>query len=1500
MDFQSDSNAKFYDDRIGWIITDGDVDSTNFFGVQLDNSQNGRIVTHWQDGSGTLIQTPIVGLTEIKANTWYRFMAEITKLTATSARINVSLVELDAGGNPTGTSITGTVSDTSTWPDGTPDTRYFTAATIWPAYKNSNALQGSADNAFFATVERFAFVVTADWHTSGHQATVEDNLEQILSWITSPSPEMPAPAFMVVTGDFPYVSQTQSSIATVLGSGFLWYPVIGNHEIADDSTLSNFNYIRDTIIPPLPYIADYGPTGSTNTSYSWDYSNAHFVAVNEYWDGTTNANADHLADGDIRPQLRTWIETDLTDSSKSHRFVFVHEPAYPDNRHVGDSLDKYPVNRDAFIAVLNSNEVETLFCGHTHYYEHDIAPEYPLGNLHQVTNGALQGDGATITYALVDGDSVTYKVYYRANSSTPFSLQEQWTVSMDSTAPTVVGVTSNSANGIYGVGSVIDVRVTFSETVNVTGTPQLLLETGITDRNATYASGSGSDTLVFNYTVQAGDASNDLNYVATGSLTLNGGTIKDSADNNATLTLPSPGEAGSLGNNKDIVIVTTAPTITVNDFANYRVFQRDIGGTSKSVTVSGTYSDMNWNRVEARVLHHGTNAAVVDWTTIDTMPGGGTFSGNLIVPQGGWYNIETRALDGAGSVIGSSIGTNKWGVGMLILCIGQSNMSGGGQPPFTIANSGLAVNYSNAGIWEHLTDPYDDESPAGAVDDDGNTGGSMIPGIANSLLQTFDFPVAFVPAAKGWTNLYVNVDNYGWAYRNPSNHFDTSTLYGQSITKAQSVGSVELITMHQGERDLSDGRTEAQYEADFATMIGHYRQDLYSNIPIFICQLGTVGAGTNAGAVGIRNAQHDVDNGTNIFMGATAMDLPRYDTWHYNTPQLTVIGSRLANAIKYYFGQSTYYRGPSINSAFFSDGNRNQVIVTLNHRGGTDITPATGITGFEVFDNGSSVAIQSAARYSANAVQLTLSRSISSGRTVTLRYLYGRTPNVSGLVKDNSLLALPLENTTASITVTEMPLPYVSITASDANASETGTDDGGFTVTRTLTNGSLTVYYTLSGTAQNGIDFVALNGSVEIPSGYAQAVIPVQVNDDSAAEGNETVVVTLSADAGYHVGTPSSASLSIVDNDPAPTVQFSSASSSESEATTPAAITVTLSAASGQTVTVNYATSNGTAISGSDYTTTNGTLTFNPGDTSKTINVPISNDTAVEGREMFTVTLSSPSNATLGGTTTHTYTIIDDDVSSVDKIGIFRNGIWYLDYNGNGVWDGCGTTPDTDRCYYFGIDSDQPVVGDWNGTGTSKIGLFRNGTWYLDYNGNGVWDGCGATPDKDRCIYFGEAGDKPYVGDWNGTGTSKIGFFRNGVYYFDYNGNGQWNGCGTTPDTDRCIYFGIASDTPFIGDWGGTGISKFGLFRNGVWYADYNGNGVWEGCETDRCYYFGLASDTPITGDWNGTGFDKIGIFRNGIWYLDYNGSGGWEGFDIDRSYENFAVSGGKAIAGRW
>jgi len=107
-------------------------------------------------------------------------------------------------------------------------------------------------------------------------------------------------------------------------------------------------------------------------------------------------------------------------------------------------------------------------------------------------------------------------------------------------------------------------------------------------------------------------------------------------------------------------------------------------------------------------------------------------------------------------------------------------------------------------------------------------------------------------------------------------------------------------------------------------------------------------------------------------------------------------------------------------------------------------------------------------------------------------------------------------------------------------------------------------------------------------------------------------------------------------------------------------------------------------------------------------------------------------------------------VPPIDKVGAFRpsDGTFYLDYDGSGTWGGCGT----DRCLQIGLNGDVPLVGDWNGSGSSKVGAFRpsDGTFYLDYNGSGTWDGCGV----DRCLQIGMNGDIALVGVWNGSGSS--------------------------------------------------------------------------------------------------------------------------------------------------
>jgi hypothetical protein len=163
-------------------------------------------------------------------------------------------------------------------------------------------------------------------------------------------------------------------------------------------------------------------------------------------------------------------------------------------------------------------------------------------------------------------------------------------LTIDTTPPTVTNVTSAQADGFYKTGSTIDISVTFSEVASVVtaaGIPTLLLETGATDRSAVYVSGSGTTTLVFRYTVQAGDLSLDLDQQSTAALAVNGGTIRDAAGNNATLTLPAPGATGSLGANKAIVIDTVAPSAPTGLAAT------GVGGAALSAKLNSTNTDLS-------------------------------------------------------------------------------------------------------------------------------------------------------------------------------------------------------------------------------------------------------------------------------------------------------------------------------------------------------------------------------------------------------------------------------------------------------------------------------------------------------------------------------------------------------------------------------------------------------------------------------------------------------------------------------------------------------------------------------------------------------------------------------------------------------------------------------------------------------------------------------------------------------------------------------------------
>jgi len=173
-------------------------------------------------------------------------------------------------------------------------------------------------------------------------------------------------------------------------------------------------------------------------------------------------------------------------------------------------------------------------------------------------------------------------------------------------------------------------------------------------------------------------------------------------------------------------------------------------------------------------------------------------------------------------------------------------------------------------------------------------------------------------------------------------------------------------------------------------------------------------------------------------------------------------------------------------------------------------------------------------------------------------------------------------------------------------------------------------------------DYSSRSGTLTFSPGSTTANVAVPVNGDTLNESNETFFVNLSGATNATIAKAQGIG-TILDNDPIPTLSIGDDSVTEANTgTRTLSFTVSLSAASGQTVTVNYATADGTATAGSDYTAASGTLTFSPGTTSRTVNVTVLGDSVPEADETLFVNLSNPTLATLADAQ-GIGTIVDND-----------------------------------------------------------------------------------------------------------------------------------------------------------------------------------------------------------------------------------------------------------------
>jgi predicted phosphodiesterase len=246
----------------------------------------------------------------------------------------------------------------------------------------------------YGYAEEIRFAVIAD------HRNFSAGLENALEFIDSQDVD-----FIIVPGDFDPIEENYNDhyVAHGYTAGPEHQPdrqevyfVIGNH----DTPASGENYFQNNI---APYYPSNGPPSAPNgTIFSFDRGNSHFVVTNQYWEW-------NYSYGGYTAEQMNWLEQDLASSQKPFKFVIGHEPAFPQFRHVGVSLDADPQKRDEFWKILSENGVSAYVCGHTHYIYSDI-----VDGVYQLDAGAARDDSLNVIIVDVDSTAMTARLFSTA------------------------------------------------------------------------------------------------------------------------------------------------------------------------------------------------------------------------------------------------------------------------------------------------------------------------------------------------------------------------------------------------------------------------------------------------------------------------------------------------------------------------------------------------------------------------------------------------------------------------------------------------------------------------------------------------------------------------------------------------------------------------------------------------------------------------------------------------------------------------------------------------------------------------------------------------------------------------------------------------------------------------------------------------------------------------------------------------------------------------------
>ncbi len=216
------------------------------------------------------------------------------------------------------------------------------------------------------------------------------------------------------------------------------------------------------------------------------------------------------------------------------------------------------------------------------------------------------------------------------------------------------------------------------------------------------------------------------------------------------------------------------------------------------------------------------------------------------------------------------------------------------------------------------------------------------------------------------------------------------------------------------------------------------------------------------------------------------------------------------------------------------------------------------------------------------------------------------------------------------------------------------------------------------------------------------------------------------------------------------------------------------------------------------------------------------------------------------------------------------SGTWQIDRNRNGAWDG---TAGGDLTARFGkTGSDVPFAFDVDGNGRDNLAVMRKGkVIQIDSNGNFRWDG----KRRDTQITLGNGGDQPVVGDWDGDGRPSLGVLRNedGTFHLDSDNDGVL----TAADARFALMPLEPGDVAIAGNWDGSGAAEVGIFRSGnTFMLDFNGDRAWDPA-TDRVVVAALGSAQPAPADYTGEGRTSLAIFSGNTFQIDLDFDGLFE-----------------------